>query len=163
LEFVQRRYHQLIPQPVWAWQDFPLRPFQAWLTDDVCPLMEGYCKRPTFKDQATWPIRGLVSGAHTAERRLIENIDAGLVQSAGTLMGIARQKRVYRSLVALHPPRELITEEECELTGTSQSITSVKRELADTFSIELHQIEVIAQRFWTDLSCAADYFGPRGG
>jgi hypothetical protein len=64
--------------------------------------VQEYCQRPAFKNHATWALRTLVAGAGTAERRLIESVDAGLVQSARSLLALARQKRMQQRLRALN-------------------------------------------------------------
>lgn len=163
LEFAIRRYQQIVPHPVGAWEDFPIGRIKVWLTDDVCPIVEGYCKRPAFKDQATWPLRNLVAGAGVPERQLVEAVDVGMVHAAQALLELVRQKRVHRRMVALNPPKEIVTEEAFKVTGSGKSRTHIKRALVDTLPIEINQITLIAERFWTDLVCAEDYFEPRSG
>src|SRR5207302_9991517 len=101
LALALRRYHQIVPHPVRAWEEIPIRPLTVWLADDVCPVVAAYCQRPAFKDQATWPLRHLLPSAGTAERQLVEAVDAGLVQAAQALLSMVRQQRLHRRLVAL--------------------------------------------------------------
>jgi hypothetical protein len=163
VEFALRRYRQIMPEPVGTWMEFPARQVQIWLTDDVCPVVEDYCKRPAFRDQATWPLRVLVPGAATPERRLIDAVDEGLVRSAHALVAIASQKRVQRHLLALSPPMERVIENTVEVNGATVQRVSARRSLADDLSVQTRQVESIAQRYWTDLVCANDYFEPCGG
>lgn len=163
LEHAIRRYQQIVPHPVRRWEDVPIRVIRVWLADDVCPVVADYCKRPAFKDLATWPVRVLVPGADNTERRLIEAVDKGFVQSARALLGIARQKRVYQHLLDLNPPKENVIAKTVELTGTAVASISVERAAMDNLSVEIHQIERVAERFWIDLVSAQDYFEPSGG
>lgn len=163
LEFAIRRYQQIVSHPLRTWEEFPTRVVRVWLADDVCPVVDAYRKRPAFKDHATWPIRVLVPGAESPERRRIEAVDNGLVQAARALLGIARQKRVHRHLLDLNPPTESVAAQTVELTGTAVASSSVKRAVVDNLPVEIHQIERIAQRFWSDLVSAQDYFDPSSG
>src|SRR4051794_7639218 len=115
VQLALRRYQQILPQPPTAWEDFPVRRVLVWLRDDVCAVLEDYCNRPAFREQATWPLRALVPGAVGPERRLVDAVDAGLVEEAHALLALAQPKRVRRELAALNPPQEVVTEEAFDL------------------------------------------------
>ena len=53
LSLAERRYLQLMPTPIQNWIEFPVRKLVVWLSDDVCPVIEDYSQRPTFREQAT--------------------------------------------------------------------------------------------------------------
>src|SRR5205814_8310828 len=74
-----------------------------WLEQDVCVLVEELVERPDFQVQARWPLEHLRAGADSAERHLVEAVDAGLVASAKRLAAFAHQPGVQSALLQLGP------------------------------------------------------------
>jgi hypothetical protein len=163
LEFAERRYRQLLPQPRVGPLSFLMRELLVWLKDAVCPVVDEYAKRPAFRAHATWPLRVLVPGASTAERGVVETVDKNLVLCARELVALARQKRVAKQLAARWPPRKRLTREEVDISGKRAQRIGSDRTLVDVLALETSQVQWISKRGWTDLVCPGDYFEPRGG
>ena len=163
VERAQRQYRRIAPQPVLDWPDVPIEKMKVWVEDDVCPVVEAYRHRPAFMDHAIWPLRALARGAGTAERDLIDAVDAGLVRSARSLLALAGQQAVHRRLRALNPATPQITAEAVVVGGAGARRVDVHWEAVDRLPLEIAQVEQIAGRFWSDLACGHDYFAPMGG
>jgi len=159
LSLAERRYLQVVPTPVQSWTEFPDRGLVLWLADDVCPVIEDYCRRPAFREQASWPVRVLVAGAPTAERRCIESVDKALVQCAKALLQVAGRKHSVTQ--AQSPSWSPVETVEISGAGVRRAIRTPATK--DTGPLERFQVEMIARRFWTDLVCPEDYFEPCGG
>lgn len=144
--------------PIQNWTEFPVRKLMVWLTDDVCPVIEDYSQRPTFREQATWPLRVLRAGAATTERRCIEAVEEALVRCAKAFLGVAGPKH---SLTEATSPVWSQTQT-AEVSGAGVRISRLAA-TQDTGHLERSQVDSMARRFWTDLVCPEDYFEPCGG
>src|SRR5271168_26864 len=91
LEFLVRRFRQLLPQPLQPDDAVQARSLRCWLQDDVGPVLQEYVQRPRFRAQARWPLLALGPGAGTAERALVEHVDAALVGYGRVLGQLARR------------------------------------------------------------------------
>ncbi len=69
IELAERRYQQIVPEPVQNWVDMPVRKLGIWLKDDVAPLVGEYSARPRFRDAACWSLHEFRAGADTPTRR----------------------------------------------------------------------------------------------
>jgi hypothetical protein len=152
-----------MPPPTAQWQDFPEREVRLWLTDDVCPFLHKFARRLRFREEASWPLRVLARGAQTAERQLVERVDAAIVKCAKSISELARLKTIRRRLETFLPPRPRITREDVQVSGDGCKRIDVQTETVDEIPFLLSQLDSVARRFWTDLVCADDYFEPRGG
>jgi hypothetical protein len=163
LTLAERRFAQLLPKPVHSAPEMPIEKLIAWVSDDVCPIVEEYSGRPAFRDQATWPLRMLSPGAATGERQLIEALDEAAVQRAKALREFAKKKVVWNEMVSQNPPRRALVHEEVKIDA--EGIHRLKAEFCshDYLSMEREQIDLIAQRFWADLVYPEDYLEPCGG
>ncbi len=163
LEFAARRFRQIVPAPVSEWVEVPVRDLRVWMTDEVCPVVEDYAHRPAFRSMAAWPLRTLVKGTRTAERELVEAVDTRLVESARSVLALARKQRVRKRIARQNPPQRMTTFEEVHISARRVRTTAREETVVDVLAAESAQVEAIAGRFWTDLVCAEDYFEPRGG
>lgn len=163
LEFAERRYRQLLPQPRPGAFALPVRELLVWLKDDVCPVVEEYARRPSFRRHATWPLRTLLPGSGSQERGLLEATDHSLVDCAQQLLALAQQKGVARQLARLWPPRPMLTGETVTITGQSVQRSACQETLQDGLTLSTLTVQWIARRGWKDLVCPADYLEPRGG
>src|SRR5258705_10279383 len=59
LQFLIRRFRQIAPESLKFGDPALRRNLQCWLNDDVNPVLEGYLRRPRFRDLAAWPLRTL--------------------------------------------------------------------------------------------------------
>lgn len=59
---------------------------EAWLRDQVCPVVEELLYSRSFKLAARWSLDHLTKGTETAERRQVEEVDKALVACAATLV-----------------------------------------------------------------------------
>jgi hypothetical protein len=115
-----------------------------WIDRDVCPVLDELAKRPDFRGLARWSLDNLSEGQPTEPRRLVEEIEAGIVATAGNQLRILKQPPVREAVAAL--------------AGRQDSTTS-PGERATTVRME-STLEFIASRPWRDLVSEFDYFGP---
>jgi hypothetical protein len=162
LDFLVRRFRQIVPHPLSDWDPARGQLLRCWLNDDVSPVLEDLTKRPRFRAQAAWPVQTLRPGSGTAERALVEDVDAALVALGRALGRLARKPHVRKRLKAV-AVEEVVTEEEVLLgLGTSQ-VTRRVRSPVDRLEAFRMQLKQIGGRFWQDLVCLQDYFEPMGG
>ena len=142
IELAERRFRQLPPvsaedpqQRKW------LRAVEIWLRDNVVAAVEEFIDRPAFQERARWPLRRLVLGADTPERRAVQAVDEALVAAARALNRVAAEDAIAHALAGA--------------SGTSWM--NEQRDMAQ------HQAQMMAARPWSDLVCAHDYLEPRGG
>lgn len=162
LAFLTRRFHQMVPQPNGSWDPVRVRHLRCWLKDDVAPVLAEYSQRPRFRRQALWPIATLRPGVETAERALVDRVDAGLVGHAQALRTIARPFQVQGQLESASL-KDVVTEDSDLVEGGNSPVENRPRESANQLAVLLGQLEAIADRFWSDLVCVEDYFEPLGG
>lgn len=161
IELAERRYQQIVPEPVRDWHGMPVRELGVWLRDDVAPLVAEYVVRPKFRDLAGWSIRAFRPAADTPARRQVDATAEALVRHARLLRGALRSRRVAAA-VAAAPPLRLI-DEEVMVTGSGvPRINRTPHEVARLPGLS-GQVEAIAEPFWSDLVDPADYLRPRGG
>jgi len=160
LELALRRYRQIVPQAVGP-LDFPLRDVRIWLAEDVCPVLEDFAARPTFREYASWPIRILGRSAETPERALIERVDEELRVCGKALVQLTRGQFFLRKLEELYPPRVETVAGEVEIAGTGLLRNSVRPALVNHLEQELAQVAAIGRRDWEDLVNVNDYFEPQ--
>src|SRR4051794_27979382 len=96
IELALRGFRRIRSHPRLASTQLPSRQIEAWLRDDVLPVVDEFSRRPTFREYATWPLRILAPGVDTLERRAVDAVDAALVASAESLGRLARNERVAR-------------------------------------------------------------------
>ena len=162
LDFLVRRFRQIVPQPLTGWDPVRGRQLRCWLGEDVRPVLEDLIRRPRFRAQAAWPVQTLRPGAGTAERALVETMDAALVGQGRVLRRLARRPRVRGRLETV-AVEQVVSEEEVLLgSGSLQGIRRVHSPV-DRLEVFLAQLDQIAGRCWQDLVCLDDYFEPRGG
>jgi hypothetical protein len=128
----------------------------------VSPVLEDLIKRPRFRAQAAWPLQMLRPGAGTAERALVENLDAALVAQGRAVRQLARKPHVRKRLETV-AVENVVTEEEVFLGSGSPQVIRRVRSPIDRLEVFLVQLDQIAGRFWQDLVCLDDYFEPIGG
>src|SRR6516164_10798808 len=98
LDFLVRRFRQIVPQPLTGWDPVRGRQLRCWLGEHVRPVLEDLIRRPRFRAQAAWPVQTLRPGAGTAERALVEDVDAALVALGRALGRLARKPHVRKRL-----------------------------------------------------------------
>lgn len=110
---------------------------EAWLRNEVCPVVEDLLANRSFRLAARWSVDHLEPGVDTQERRLVTAVDAALVSCAQRLLPLcARQESQGEGSHAPQSARVAISD-------------------SDRSSIEL-----IARRPWFDLVCSEEYFHP---
>lgn len=159
-ELALRRYKQIVPETVTEWSDFPFRELGVWLVDDVCPVVEDYCRRPAFRERAAWPVRVLAPGAATPERGLVDAATTDLEKTAKALRHLVGKKLVRRKIDTLYPPKQTVITETVVIGGSGTVSREVETGSVDETTIQLGQIEQIAQRGWKVLVRVEDYFEP---
>ena len=163
LSFLRRRYEQIMSRPSPRWHDVPERQIRAWLTDDVCPFLHEFVRRPAFREQAAWPLRALAPVAGSAERRLVEEVDEALVACGKTFLRVSQLRAVHACLERRVPPRRVVTQEAVIVRGTGSRRSEIETGRSDVLPPLLGQTEAIADRYWADLVCVEDSFRPTGG
>jgi hypothetical protein len=153
LDVALRRYEQIRPQPG---EPVPARTapeLSLWLEHDVCAVTQDLVGRPDFQAESRWPIEHLAVKMATAERAMVEAVDADLVGCAQRLATFARLPAIRAALLRLGPDNELL------LTGDPKGSDPGARHAEGT-PLGLPAIEYIARRPWRDLVCVQDYFYP---
>lgn len=161
LEFLVRRFRQIVPQPLTDWDPVRARLLQCWLRDDVGPVLHEYAKRPRFRLQAAWPIRTLRPGAGTAERALVDQVDSALVAQSQALYRFSQLPQARKLLQAV-AVAERVTEEDVLLGEGKAQVTRRIYAPYDQLALMFGQMERMAGRFWQDLVNMDDYFEPIG-
>ena len=163
IELAGRRFRQLPPvsgedhrQKRW------LRAVEIWLRDDVVAAVEEFVGRPAFQERARWPLRRLVRGADTPERRAIEDVDAALVTAARALGRFADEDAIDRALRERFPRQERVPDRVVS-RGTGPDEASWTSQEIDHLDMAGNPVRIMASRPWSDLVCPHDYLGPRGG
>ena len=150
VEVAQRRYEEIRAdskrgQDVPFWPDLgKARQISLWLEKDVCPVVEELVENPAFRAQVSWPIRQLQAGSRTAERALVDEMDAGLVECARQLVKIARHPKVLPGLLKLEPAHD----------------SAVRKGCGKPVPFGLGAMEFIEGRPWRDLVRVSDYYQP---
>lgn len=85
IELTQRRYQQIVPAPDPNRNRLPVRALEAWLRNDVAPIVAEFVARAKFRDLATWPIRVFRPDSDHEARRSVDATVAALVRQAGLL------------------------------------------------------------------------------
>ena len=121
---------------------------QNWIVDHVCPVVERLTNDLRFQKHAVWPLAVLGRGAHTPERRLIDEIDRGIVDLACALTD---------------------SEDETEYDG-GDAVRVCDRDIIDTRdesslsrSMCIRRAHQAAARPWIDFVAPTDYFDPHHG
>ncbi len=107
---------------------------EQWLSDDVCQLMDELVLQRRFRSTTLWSVTKLCPTAETSERRIVMEVDRGLVAYAKAI-------------------RDFIVAAEEEIK-TANGI------IPDFVSQQKRTVDYIANRPWFDLACAKDFFRP---
>ena len=162
VEIVTRRYKQILPKPVGFVQDSQLRRLEIWLKDDLCPVVEDYADRPTFRERAAWVLDSIRPGVLTPERQAIDTLDAAVVACARALAEPGSKSRVHAKLVALYPAQTRVVGETVEICGGGRKrVLSQQLGPVDELAPELSQVTALDKRPWDDLVNVNDYFEPQ--
>ena len=162
IAFAERRFRQIVPEPVRDWHGMPVRKLAVWLRDDVAGLVSEYIARPKFRDAACWSLNAFRPKADTAARRQVDAVADGLIRHAGMLRMLLRSKKVAAAVEALAPPIRHF-DEVVKITGAGAKTTSRTTHEESRLPVLIRQIESLARPFWTDLVDPADYMGPWSG
>jgi hypothetical protein len=140
LSLAQQRFEQLAP-----WLALPMsletsEAVEAWVRDQVCPVVEQLLVSPRFREWARWSAARLGRGSASPERRLVEGVDRALVEAARRVLEAAR------GLGLLPTPG-----------GTPAAAPPIAPPAA------LSALEWLAQRPWFDLAYPGEYFTAEGG
>jgi hypothetical protein len=108
---------------------------EAWLREEVCPVVEELVLSRRFRSLARWPVDRLAPGTRGPERQLVQGVDDALVQCAREL-----------ALVTVEEGAE-------SPAGDNRVSALVVIDAEDRSSLEM-----IAKRPWFDLVCAEEYF-----
>ena len=109
---------------------------EAWLRDEVCPVVEEVLQNPSFRLAARWSMDHLTPGVNTSVRRFVEALDASLVRYAAALADV--------------------TSPEAVAIPTSRAHAVIGRP-------EYEMIELVAGRPWFDLTIAEEFFEEHRG
>ena len=157
LDLAYRRYDQLRPAPGVANAADQARALSLWLERDVGAVVDDLVGRTDFRALARWPIERLRPKAASAERALVEEIDAGLVECACRLVESARRPAVSEALRRLGPRNEWLPEAHAADQASSSTDSHGS---AAPFGLEA--VEFLGRRPWRDLVIVHDYFYPVG-
>ncbi len=161
IELAERRYRQIVPEPVRNWAEMPVRELGIWLKDYVAPLVGEYTARPRFRDATCWSLHEFRAGADTPARRQVDATAAALTRHARLLRAALRSRRVVAAVGESLLPLRFV-DQELVVTGSgARPISRTVREV-DQLPVMIAQIEAIARPFWRDLVDPADYLEPRG-
>ena len=162
IEFAERRYRQIVPEPIRNWNEMPVRKLNVWLKD-VATLVGEYTSRPKFQNFANWPLQAFRPGADTPARRQVDATSKAMIRHARLLHAALQSRRVAAAFKASIPPLRLIEQEKAPPTGIGHRTTRRTTNEVDRLSVMIAQIESITQPFWRDLVDPADYMRPQSG
>ena len=159
-----RLYQRIMPDAQKPMDSVTLRKLRVWLSDDVATLAEGFAQRPSFRERAVWPVRALRAGSDSAERRVIDALEAAFVDSARAYAKLLKNKRMLTQLKASFPPRLGVIGESVEVSGSGPTrILSRQTGSIDEFAIEASQLQDLCDRRRGSVALVnvEDYFEPR--
>ncbi len=165
LAYALRRYERTRPEPREKSDLLKAHALADWIERDVCPLVADLSRRPTFQTLARWPLDHLLPGAASAERRLIEAVDARLGTIAQALAAFAKKKAIARVL-----DRKLsaaAASVEAEKRSVNQKNSDVEVEFNAMAFNERRSLsgaplmEFISRNPWRDLTSSLDFFSGR--
>lgn len=118
-----------------------------WLRRDAVAAIDDLAARADFQIQARWSMDHLQAGAAGADRKLVDSVDAALVEHAAALARFAADGDVMPRLEALALPFPHTAAATGKVPGSSGVGT----------------VQFIAQRPWQDLVSVRDFFKPSAG
>jgi hypothetical protein len=119
LEIALRRYRQIVPQAISRAENVPISALKVWLKEQFRRCLEDYTGMPSFRDEASWPIRALKPDGDTPERELIDKTAVAITRSAKVLRTLARKKLVDGRLKVLYPVAPRTGDQAITLTAKS--------------------------------------------
>src|SRR5258707_328956 len=134
LSLAQQRFEQLAPGLASPMSPETSEAVEAWVRDQVCPVVEQLLVSPRFREWARWSPDRLGPGSASPERRLVEGVDRALVEAARRVLEVAR------GLGLLPTPG-----------GAPAAPPAVGPPAA------LSRLDWLARRPWFDLACPGDY------
>lgn len=156
----ERRLDSNLPRADKPSYEYPKAKLQACIRNDVCPVIEEYSQRLRFQEYANWPLRTLMPGADTPERRLIESLEQGILECAKTLSKLTDKKLVRKNLEDQNPPRLILRKETVIITAEDTTCLNRNTEKCNDLEIVLSQVEYLSQISDLPLVNSSDYFGP---
>jgi hypothetical protein len=112
---------------------------EAWLRDEVCPVVAELTHNRSFQRTTRWSIDHLSHGANTPERRMVEDVDRALVACASELA------RFFRNI------------------DSSSKVDSSSSNIQSTGNQDRTTLEYIVGRPWFDLACPEEFFHAERG
>ena len=106
---------------------------EAWLRDEVCPVVAELVRYRGFQLTTRWSVDHLSPGVDTSERRLVEDVDRELVRCATGLTSVIGNRVQSSDVPPNASPREISDDDRATL-------------------------ELIAERPWFDLVCPEEFF-----
>jgi hypothetical protein len=89
LRLAQQGYETLAPALTRSIDEQTSDRAEAWLRDEVCPVIQELSTSSKFRLAALWSNEHLSTGSVATERRLVDAVDEALVGLAGALTAVA--------------------------------------------------------------------------
>jgi hypothetical protein len=185
LQAAQQRYERIRPGDDEIGSPRKAEELSHWIQHDVCPVIAELIERADFQGLARWSIDTLGAGANSEARRLIEDIDTGIVQSAERMARLLRERPLAEALAAhayengadtvrigaLSSSKEWIEQVQTEINSSQPSglapdggaACEVGKQANKSSATETREqacAEFIATRPWRDLVSVYDFFAP---
>jgi hypothetical protein len=161
IDFVTRRFKQILPDPVRTVSVKDARDLQVWLRNDLCSLIENYARRTRFRELAAWVLRAIVPGANTAERQTVEDLESAVVECARALDDLASKKQVGKELRLRFPPQKKVVEKTVRVQADGEFLLKQRHDHVDELSLQLSQLSHVARSGLREPVNVNDFFEPQ--
>lgn len=145
-----------------------------WVERDVMHLVISAFARADFRELARWPIKNLLPGSQSECRKLIDEIDRGLVQTARNMVKVLRRSSIRLALQSDQPvstpvPAQTKPQTVClsvpSGASSGRGVQIVENDDSMNEPVDLHaslvsSMNKMSLRPWHDLVAETDFFGP---
>ena len=159
-----RLFQQLLPDPKQLVDAARLRKLRVWLSDDVGKVADELSRRPAFREHASWVVRRLQNGSDSAERHVVDKLEAATSNVARAYAKLLGNERILTQLQSRFPPRPHVTGETVKIAGNGAPRVLDRRSgLIDESAMEVSQLQHLCRRGTRAfvLVNVNDYFEPQ--
>lgn len=156
IESAERRYRQIVPNPVVPWPDVRVRKLTDWLKGDVIPIVAGYVGRSRFRNAACWPLREFSGGANTPARVAVDRVSAALVRCARDVQRAIKFRRIATAVREALSRKPVVAVAEVWIGVGASKGPRLEVKTTDARAGFLNQVDGIAKPFWSDLVSPED-------
>lgn len=159
-----RLFRQTLPKSKPLVDTVTLRKLRVWLGDDVGKLVDELSRRPAFREYAAWVVRSLQNGSDSEERKVIDSLEAALIDVARAYAKLLGNERVLTRLQTLFPPSPHVISETVEIAGNgAPRVLERETGLINETAMEISQLRHLCSRGGKEYALVKidDYFEPQ--